>query len=263
MGGTGGFFTGGHTPRDLARQTREAETKARTDAFETEVGECLGELLGDINDRDSEATQRLLDDVKAGLADEGIGTIDILFGGSVAKHTFVNGISDVDALVLFDRDKWADRSPAEVKQMLADVVRERCGAETVSVGLLAVTVAHADTTIQLLPALRFRQQFQIAESDGREWSPIAPRRFAKALTTANKEWGGKLVPCVKLVKAIMASLPERRQLTGYHTEALAIKVFGEYQGAKTSQAMLRHFFDHASDHSNEADSRCEWAIRAC
>ena len=249
MGGSGGgFFPDSRTPGDLVKKTREAEADARSDRFKTEVAECLNKLLVEINDRDEAATQRLLDDVQRGLAAEGIETEDILFGGSVAKHTFVSGLSDVDALVLFDRDAWANRSPEEVKELLADHVRDRYGRGAVSVGALAVTVVHEGTTVQLLPALRFRQQFQIASSDGLEWSRIAPRRFAAALTRANKKLGAKLVPCIKLAKAIMASLPERHRLTGYHTEAMAINVFREYEGARTSHAMLRYFFDNANTH---------------
>jgi hypothetical protein len=62
---------------------------------------------------------------------------------------------------------------------------------------------------------------------------------------------GKLVPCIKLAKAIIATLPEQRQLTGYHTESLAIQVFKDYKGPKTSKAMLRHFFENAPGHVKE------------
>ena len=57
---------------------------------------------------------------------------------------------------------------------------------------------------------------------------------------------GKLVPCIKLAKAIIASLPEKRRLIGYHTESLAIKTFKEYSGEKNTKAMLHHFFEQAS-----------------
>jgi hypothetical protein len=60
--------------------------------------------------------------------------------------------------------------------------------------------------------------------------------------------GGKLVPTIKLAKAIIAGLPEKRRLTGFHTEMLAVKVFQGYDGPKTHRAMLRHFFENAPEH---------------
>jgi len=54
---------------------------------------------------------------------------------------------------------------------------------------------------------------------------------------------GKLVPTIKLAKAIIAKLPEQRQLTGYHTEVLAVSIFDGYAGPKTTKAMLGYFFD--------------------
>ncbi|MDE2716882.1 MAG: nucleotidyltransferase, partial [Chloroflexota bacterium] len=71
--------------------------------------------------------------------------------------------------------------------------------------------------------------------------------FADALTQMNGQLGGKLVPCVKLVKGIVATLPDRQQLTGYHVEALAMKVFAGYEGAMTPKAMVRHFFEQAPE----------------
>jgi len=62
---------------------------------------------------------------------------------------------------------------------------------------------------------------------------------------------GKLVPCIKLAKAIIATLPEQRQLTGYHTESLAIQIFKGYDKPTTPKDMIRYFFEHAPDHVKE------------
>ena len=75
-----------------------------------------------------------------------------------------------------------------------------------------------------------------------------PQEFANALTKANQRLNGKLVPCIKLIKAIVATLPEKRRITGYHTESMAINLFKGYDDLKTTKAMLRHFFEHASNH---------------
>ena len=249
MGGSGsGYFSGSFTPDDLAKRTRQAEDQARDDTFEMDIGEHLASLLADFNNRDVEGTREVFDQIKSDLENEIDGTIDTLFGGSVSKNTYLDGISDVDALVLLNNSELAEKSPNEVKSFLADCLRDRYGRDAVREGVLAVTVNVQDKTIQLLPALRHGESVKIASSDGSGWSKVNPRGFAHALTKANQRLGGKLVPCIKLIKAIVATLPEKRQITGYHTEAMAINVFRGYDGSKTTKSMLRHFFEHAPEH---------------
>ena len=234
-GSGGGYFSGSLTPDVLIKRIRQAEDEARDDKFETNGGEHLSSLLADFNNRDVEGTQELFDQIKADLENEIDGTIDTLFGGSISKHTYVDGISDVDALVLLNNSELADKSPNEVKSFLADCLRSRYGEAAVYEGVLAVTVSVQEKTIQLLPALRHGKGVKIARNDGRNWSKINPHGFAHALTKANQRLGGKLVPCIKLIKAIVATLPEKRRITGYHTESMAIKVFNAYDGPNTAK----------------------------
>ena len=147
-----------------------------------------------------------------------------------------------------DRSELKDKQPNQLQRVLADCLRARYGKDSVTVGALAVTLTHDGNTIQLLPAVRDGKKFKIASYDGKGWSRIDPSGFATALTKANKAMDGKLVPCVKLVKAAISTLPEQRRLTGYHTESLAIQVFKGYDGPKTPKAMVRHFFENAPDH---------------
>ena len=249
MGGSGGggFFSGGTTPDELARKTREAEQRTGDQALETAVSELLGSELGQFNDRDVEDTQAVFQSVQEDLEAEIEGTVDLLFGGSIAKHTYIDGLSDIDALVLMDRTELKDSPPSELLRVLADRLQERYGKDAVSIGQLAVTLKRQGIEIQLLPALRDGSRFKVASYSENDWSRIDPGAFATALTEANKSMDGKLVPCVKLAKAIIATVPEQRRLTGYHTESLAIEVFKGYGGPKTPKAMLRHFFEQAPD----------------
>jgi len=235
-------------PGELARRTREAEDQTRDDSYETDVGGFLSSQLAEYNDRDVAGIQAVFDKVKADLEKEIEGTVDTLFGGSTSKHTYVDGLSDVDALVLLNRSELADKQPGDVRKFLADCLRDRYGKSAVYEGTLAVTLNLQDKSIQLLPALRHGLGFKLASSDGKRWTQINPQNFANALTKANKATDGKLVPCIKLAKAIIAALPKKRQLTGYHTESLAIKVFKGYEGPKTPKAMLRYFFENAPEH---------------
>ena len=78
------------------------------------------------------------------------------------------------------------------------------------------------------------------------WSRINPKAFTDALTRRNGECGGKLVPTIKLAKAIIATWPDAARLSGYHVESLAIDAFRGYRGPQTTAAMLPVFFERAS-----------------
>lgn len=252
MGGSGGgFFSGSTDPSELARRTREAQEKLRDEDFEIRVGGFLAAELAAYNDRDASGTQAVFDNLKTDLKEEFEGTVNLLYGGSVAKHTYVDGLSDVDALVLLHETELAGKQPNELKKILADCLESRYGKGTVQQGLLAVTLQLDNQIIQLLPALRTGGKLKIADADGSGWSAIDPAGFADKLTKTNKALDGKLVPCIKLAKAIISQLPEQRRLTGYHVEALAIETFKGYTGLRTPKEMVRHFFTASPKHVTE------------
>ena len=247
MGGSGGgFFLSDVSAEDLARRTREAEQTAQDAQFETEVHQFFADELAQFNDRDVDATQKVFDSVMEDLKDEIEGKVDLLYGGSISKHTYVDGLSDVDALVLFSSEAITGKHPRELRKLLATSLSARYGKSAVRVGNLAVTLTHKGQTVQLLPALREGHGFKIASSDGKQWSRVNPNNFVRALTKANKAMDGKLVPCIKLAKSIVATLPEKRRISGYHTESLAIKIFKDYSGEKNTRAILHRFFQVAS-----------------
>jgi hypothetical protein len=74
-----------------------------------------------------------------------------------------------------------------------------------------------------------------------------PAKFQEALTRRNQECGNKLVPTIKLAKAILGMLPESQRLSGYHVESLAIAAFKGYEGERTTAQMLPHFISRATD----------------
>ncbi|HEV8620104.1 MAG TPA: CBASS oligonucleotide cyclase [Nitrospiraceae bacterium] len=248
MGGSGGgYFRGGADPGDLARRLRDTEAQARDESYETGVNQQLGEFLKDFNSRDSAATREVLDDVREELRDEIGGTVDLVYGGSVSRHTYLEGLSDTDALVILDPDNVARQSPQRLRDRFAQRLRELYGDDNVKVGDLAVTVTVRGKEVQLLPTMRDGEGYRIAAPDGRSWSKINPRAFAEKLTQANRAQDGKLIPTIKVTKAIVATLPKQQQLTGYHIESLAIEAFKNYEGQRTYKAMVAHFFERATE----------------
>lgn len=114
-GGGGGRIFGRYDAQQLSQKTREAEEATRDERFEVEVNDYLASQLVEFNDRDTEGIAEILDRVTTELKDEVEGTVELLFGGSIAKHTYVDGFSDVDALVCLDRADVAGNDPDEMR----------------------------------------------------------------------------------------------------------------------------------------------------
>jgi hypothetical protein len=246
MGGSGGTILPSFRPDEFREKLRAAEQQTYDQEFESEIAKFLGLRLADFNSRDTEAIQRILDSVKQELSEEFEGPVSLLFGGSVAKHTYVDGLSDIDALLLMNPKDAVGQTPESLRELCGARLKERFGEQNVTVGDLAVTVMKDGQLLQFLPAIREGEHFKISNANGRGWAKVRPRVFAGMLTEANDRLGKKLVPTIKLAKAIISDFPENRRLTGYHTEALAVEMFRNYQGELTPKAMLRHFFDNAA-----------------
>src|SRR2546427_11536330 len=145
-GGRASYFPTKPGPlRELIRQTAEDTEQKR---LESGVNDYLQNLLVSLNQRDSEKVQTYLDDIRAVLGDEH--EIErFLFGGSVAKHTFVDGLSDVDALVILNRADLEGKSPREVLNGFFDTLHDSLARDvvvTLDKGNLAVTVTYRDGT---------------------------------------------------------------------------------------------------------------------
>jgi hypothetical protein len=248
MGGSGSG--GSIDPSEISRKVRQAEEQAQDQGFDSKINDEINNLLKDFNDRDYEAIQRHLDHINNTLDSEIEGRIDLRYGGSVSKHTYVDGLSDIDALALINNTDLADKTPEEVKQYFFDQLVKRLPGTEITMGALAITIKYSDgIEVQILPAIKHGDHFRIPNSKGlNQWSHlINPKAFAVALRAVNQKMAGKLVPMIKIAKSIISSLPEKRQLSGYHTEALAVDIFSKYAGTKTIKEMVKHFFVVASD----------------
>jgi hypothetical protein len=248
-GGGGGAFIN-RTPGELREIVRKAEDKTTVAAFEAELSRTLGGLLGEYNGRDVETVRSRLEALKTALKGSIEGSFDQLFGGSVAKHTYVDGMSDIDSLVLINDSALEGKSPEEVLTLMERSIAEKAPEKAkVEHGRMALTVEYSDgMVIQLLLAIRTDdQQLRVPSSRTEGWSTINPLTFQEALSRRNQECGGKLVPTIKLAKAINGRLPEGQRLSGYHMESIGIAAFRDYNGDKTTSAMLPTFFERARD----------------
>lgn len=246
MGGSGG---GGYfrerKPDEVKVELRREEEKTLDQAFDAKVAERIGDFLATANQRDTKAIQRSLGEIKNALAADIEGTLDPMFGGSVRKRTFVNGISDVDTLFILRDEKLRSLSPQEVLEYFEKTAREELAGWEVSRGTLSITLSKEGLELQVLPAVREERRTYIPSARGDHWSDINPQAFFRKLTDTNNKLGGKVIPIIKLVKIINSQQPEGLQLGGYHVESLAIESFKEYSGLLNPKAMLEHFFDRS------------------
>lgn len=252
MGGSGGVF-GRVKPDEYKERIRETLLNTRDEGYETQVSNMIDELLTDYNSRDTEWTKEQLDEIKEVLGEDIEGTIETLFGGSVKRYTYVEGLSDVDVLLLINKTELSDLSPKEVLTYISSTLEEYppAGVKDISVGDLAVTIRYYDDTkIQLLPAIKKGDGFKISRPKENEWSDIIrPDKFASRLTDLNQKHGGKVIPAIKLAKGINSQLPENKRLTGYHIESIAIEAFKSYPESNldTSKALLKYFYEKGKE----------------
>lgn len=246
-GGSSSYFPSRPSElRNLIRQTQEGTQQQKLDS---DVNSYLQSLLIRLNEREPEKVQQYIDSLAAALGQRHE-VEKLLFGGSVAKHTFVDGLSDVDALVMLDDENIEKRRPSEVLQSFLKSLRSGLTHEEVAdiaKGNLAVTITYKDgTEIQLLPAFRLGREIAIADANGEDWNVINPRVFYRELSKANEKMNRSLVPTIKLMKSAVANLPDDIRPTGYHVESLSLEATKGYRGPTTLKSLLLHALTAAS-----------------
>ena len=252
MGGGGGAFNSNYDSEKYKQILRETETRTSNLPFESTVNSLINDILSHYN-QDSDRTNDHIAQLKGTLEDGIDGVLEMRFGGSVHKHTFVDGLSDIDILVIVNRTELRESSPKAIQQYIRDKLIETRDRDItdIKVGDIAVTVTFSDgEQIQLLPALRENDGYKIPGESSVKWSDIIrPDKFANRLSEVNQACGGKVVPVVKLAKDIIYSLPRDQQLKGYHIESLAVEIFKSYPetASKTPRSLLEYFFDTAKN----------------
>lgn len=245
MGGSGGSSFGSTSNVDRLREVALARLAEQESA--AQVNGVLAEMLKEFNTRDTALTKSRLEAIEEALSDVAVDIDRLLFGGSVAKHTYVDGLSDVDALIVVDAPSV---QPSDLLRRFRDYLSSRLSTdvEGVSAGNLAVTVKYRDgAEIQLLPAVERNGRTSIASTDGSTWRTIRPHKFAEKLTEVNSRNGNAVIPAIKLAKAVLnRALPEAQRLGGYHIEAIAVDAFRAYKGRRDYASMLRALLNHAA-----------------
>lgn len=248
MGGSGGgYFTNDDPPERVKDALRREEQTTENQVFETQVSQKIGDLLSDYNNRDTNEVRHSLEQVREALENEvEDGSITPVFGGSVRKHTYVNGISDIDTLLVMKGESLKGLSPPEVLDYFEKTLSERFPKDKVTRDGIAIGLERNGLQLELLPAIRREGKLFIPGASGKKWSRIKPEAFFAKLSEVNDKNGGKVVPTIKIAKGMNDTFPEAVRLTGYHLESIAIEAFKDYSGPRNTKAMVEHFFECAS-----------------
>ena len=207
------------------------------------------ELLARYSDRNNANIRRRIEGLCAIFRRDG-NIVQSIYGGSVSRGTDVIGISDVDILLVVNQSSLINQPPSRVIDYVKETLRHHLSGNPIRAGNLAVTVEYADETeIQILPAIRRDTEgFRIARPGSNQWSgTVLPIRFAERLMEVNQRNGSRVLPTIKLAKAVADCFVTRqsRKISGYHIEALAIRAFENYHGSQDPKSMLAHLFGNS------------------
>ena len=200
MGGSGGGFWS--QPRQLNKIRHDVELKNNESAFNSEVANIIDNALSEYNDRDVDVINKHLETLKSALSKDIEESIEMRFGGSVAKHSYVDGMSDIDILANVGKTELSSKSPEELLHYFKERIEDRLPNTKVEVGTMSVIVKYSDgNELQLLPSIKTATGIRVANSNGVGWSNVVkPHIFARKLTDVNNNNGGFVVPVIKLFK---------------------------------------------------------------
>lgn len=247
MGGSSSNYS--NTTRNIEDILFDAHKESLQKAVKSEINEFINSILKNANDRDVNTINTHLDTIKKALGKDIEGSIDLYFGGSVKKYTYVNGLSDVDMLVKLNDTSLQNKTPKEVLSYFGSRLKERLPNTNIEVGTLAVTVKFSSgNEIQILPSIKQGSGYKIATIDGEKWSNLVkPDKFTEKLTSVNKANGNRVISIIKVLKLINENQNPKDQLKGYHIESLGIKAFKTYNGKCDYYSMLSHFCNSIQD----------------
>ena len=247
MGGSSSNYS--NTNRNIEDLIFDSQKESMQKAVKSEINGFIESILKNVNKRDINTINTHLNTIKKALEKDIEGTIDLYFGGSVKKYTYVNGLSDIDMLVKLNDTSLQNKTPKEVLKYFESRLRERLPNTNITVGTLAVTVKFSSgNEIQILPSIKQGSGYKIATADGIKWSNLVkPDKFTEKLTSVNKSNGNRVIPIIKILKIINENQNPNNQLKGYHIESLAIKAFKTYNGRNDYYSMLSHFCNSIKD----------------
>jgi hypothetical protein len=234
---------GGYSSRSISDIQKEVDRQNERTDYNDAIEAIVKEQLSTSNVRDTDIIDKHIETLLNAIKAEVEESVQVNFGGSVKKHTYVNGISDIDLLLDIKNTKFSDMGPKEAIKAIADIIQNRLPNSKVETGDMSIKLSYSDgSELQLLPAVKTKTGFKIPDPKASTWSSVVkPDTFAKKLTDVNQTNRGMVVPVIKALKGAQDGFSEKYKMTGYHLESLAIEAFEKYKGDYSYQNMITHF----------------------
>ena len=178
------------------------------------------------------------------------GSVDIVYAGSVAKGTYVEGVSDVDNHVRINGTSLERMSPDKVKAYMIQQLSRLPNVKSVTETSRTVTVKSRNgTEMQFVPVIQTKNGYRVA--DGNRWSNVVyEKRFRRDFQRTNKKCGGRLTALIRILKKENATDPKSQRMSGHHIEVMANRIFKQAPVSKTTslKEMYEYYHQHASRH---------------
>ncbi len=242
MGGSGGggAYGGGGGGRNTNAAAR-ARTVTNVEEARIKEEQALQESLHRTrkpNDGEvRENVQRVVDD----LNEKTKLNATAVLGGSASKGTYVEGISDHDAVVRIPTEAARGKGPREILALLAERIRDTHPAATdVRIGRMAVTVVENGRETQYVPAVRDGRYMRFPVPGEDRWgNACQPRKFVDKLNRANARLEGAVKEAIRAFRLVQDKhLPKDQHLDGYHVESVALLAFRNYEKGKPRTKMV-------------------------
>ena len=144
----------------VGRSGRSTQQPRQTMTNE-QINGYLRNLLRQYNSRNTKAIDRHIRGLRSILERGENGVMPTRFGGSVSRHTYVDGLSDVDLLITINDSSLSGQAPKAIIREMAELIKARFPKNKVWEGNLAVTVAYADGhELQVLPDIRSKSGYK-------------------------------------------------------------------------------------------------------
>jgi hypothetical protein len=146
--------------------------------------------------------------------------------GSLWKHTFAFGVSDIDVLCAFNS---RELSPNHVVSRLASAfssTRTPIIAHQTHVTL----PSPFGVTIDIVPVVVDSGEIALIHSSGGRWVRARPELFATVLQQANLSSQNTLKPSIRVLKSLLSRCSSAPLLKGHHIEAICVHAASEFAG---------------------------------
>lgn len=172
--------------------------------------------------------------------------------GSYVRKTLIGPLAkaDVDILVVLDQ-QYRSRGARNVLDMVRRALLKTYETPDISRNGQAITINFSDFSVDVVPAFQqhwyFGGRYEICDSGSDKWIETNPKKHAEISSAANSAHSGKLVPCIKQIKAWNRAA--NRPLRSFHVEVLAWEIFGRspwpFSRMGSDWGNTRYFFDQA------------------